>query len=54
MSRFYIVVMSLLTVVGVMAFAAASETTGRAIGIVMAMAGLAGVSAAIMSRRKKG
>ncbi len=52
MSRFYMVVMSLLAVVGVMSFAAATDTTGRAIGIVMFVAGLGGVFAAIMSRRK--
>lgn len=52
MSRTFIAVMSLLAVVGVMSFAASADTTGRVIGIVMFVAGIGGVFAAIMSRRK--
>lgn len=53
LNRFYIAAMSLLTVAGVMSVAAASDTTGRVIGVVITLSGLVGVFAGIMSRRKK-
>ncbi|MEC5182547.1 putative membrane protein YccC [Arthrobacter sp. CG_A4] len=53
MNRLYIVCMSLLVVVGVAFTAAANDTIGRIIGVVMALAGLSGVFAAIMSRRRR-
>ncbi|XAS68410.1 hypothetical protein V3C33_03560 [Micrococcaceae bacterium Sec5.7] len=52
MNRLYIVAMSLLAVAGVMSVMAATDTTGRVIGIVITASGLAGVFAAIMSRKK--
>lgn len=52
MNRTYMVAMSLLAVAGAMSVAAATDTAGRIIGVLMCLAGLLGVFAAIMSRRK--